>query len=292
MKLLSKITVTCLLFSAVLFSCKKDETPDEPKVIPPPTWSASVGGQAWALDTITAEYRDGRLLLLAEGADGRRLALSFVVSAAGTTAFSAAEAPDVLLDNHDGKPPYLSQFITSPTGNLVLSELNLVDSVVSGEFTCKVRQTQTFTADLEITAFKFDNLRLKALLPSAQKMSATVPAAVGYSPFLAVAYISPLDGSLEMSLVGTDMSSQVALKMSKNINPGNYVFTTLIGGGVPSAAFSNSSSSFYDGSGGSLKVVKHDKTGRTIEGTFAFNGVNIATGSTLSVTNGTFAVSY
>lgn len=253
--------------------------------------TAQINNMDWSATAAGALIQVNRIGISGLAADGSIIILSLEDNGEGVyelTENSLSAGAYTLGDNSD---VFTSN--TSPEGGRVeITELNWQDSTMSGTFFFTGARSIP-AGEVRIEVGKFEKIPVQTELGSVNDFN-TISVQVDsvlFEPEAVTAMIDPFTSAI--AIVGTAAGGipSVALYLPKDIIAGTYDL------GTPAfadygAQYNIDELTFLGAESGQVTVTKHDKGVKIIEGTFFFEGTELAGGATASLTEGSFMVSY
>lgn len=285
-----------LLGAASMFNaCSEEE--EKAKSAPDGALIATVAGKSWSSKIAGAVVIDGDMTISAESADGSHIVLVLNGAEVGTYVVSGIvdnESPE----NFVSYTPPGADVMTNPTyvssnmfektnvGEVRITEVDLVNKTVSGTFICKVKRTVPQDAEIEIKSGSFTKVVYQeepGSLPG-NEFSAKIAGST-FAP-------STMGGVKSFGYIVVSASGTASVGIGIDASTGTGTFDLgPMGSDYYATVVKNGTS--YESVSGTLKITLHDKVNGRIEGTFSFTAeIFLTGGSPISVTEGSFAVSY
>ncbi len=282
MKKITFILIVLLGISFLISGCKKkdDETPSDSK--PQASMSAKIDGVDWTATQMGCSIANDIGGIAGSALQKPSIVISIKNMAVGTFVLNQeSESAGAVVD---GNVTYTTNQDPQAGGTVIISSLNMTDSLVSGTFEFKA---YSFFAKgfIQVTEGIFTNIPLSTTAPVTPNESLKVD--IDGTTFTASSVSATnLMGKIIISGSDADYSTIVGITIPEDIEAGTYGFDmTYIG------QYTTGTSSLMANSG-ELIITNHDLTANKIEGTFNFEALNFITSETVSLTNGTFSVSY
>jgi hypothetical protein len=281
---------TFLIFLNV--SCSKD---DDVKVAPVGGMIATVDNVSWTSSQPVAIIYDGNISITGIGADGSEIVITVKGATKGKFTISGTlmSVPDNLLSFTPANasidnPTYSSTYLEEASvGEVVISEIDETKKTISGTFTSKIMRMTPEEKTIIVKSGSFNEVAYTT--GQGGNPDNTFSATVDGSSFT-VTTVSGVEsfGSILLNFAKTGKA--MAITVSATTNTGTFAFGS--SGDDYYATFVDNAT-MYQSTSGSITISSHDKTNDRIEGTFSFNGSQFPSGEgTVTVTNGSFAVSY
>jgi hypothetical protein len=280
----------------LLLSCSKDD--DVKKTAPAGSIIATVDSKAWKSETAVGLINNGTIAITGSAIDKSQVVLLIKGTKTGKYTISALPSSTTLPENVGSfTPPNAS--LSNPTyastnvvevsaGEVVITEIDEKNSTISGTFSIKVARTIPSAHSIEIKEGSFTKIAYTSKVSNVPNnlFSAKVDG-VNFSVAQAAA-----TSSFGKIIINANDSGGETLSLSVPANIATGIFD--LGGMTTNySAMYIDGVTTYESSSGKLQISKHDKTAKRIEGTFNFKGQIFPTGGgNLSVTNGSFAVTY
>jgi len=267
------------------------ETPMDTSTTGASLMTAKINGMDWEAEAAGALIQVNRIGISGLAADGSVMVLSLEDNGEGVyelTENSLSAGAYTLGDN--------SNAFTSNSnvegGRVEITELNWQDSIMSGTFF--FTGSRAFPAgEVNIEVGTFENIPVRTELGSVNdfnNLSVKVDDEL-FEPVSVTAMIDPFSNNI--SIVGTAAVGipSVGLFLPQDITEGTYDLGTP-GFADYGAQYNIDDMTFLGAESGELIITKHDTGVKIIEGTFFFEAAELVGGSTASLTEGSFSVTY
>jgi hypothetical protein len=295
MIVLERLKSTIILFSiTALFACSDNE--EKPRVAPPGKIIATYSGKSFESSDAVGFFDGGRFLMGGIGNNGSQITLSIESTDPGTYKITGALSGNVINtvtvmpENYDAQTndAYSSTIIQNgDLGSIVVTELDETNKTISGTFSVRVKRTMPKAEEMEVSG-SFTQIPYTPAPPPSAPNSFT--AKVGGNTFTpsSVNAISSF-GMLMINAMGT--SRTLAIVVPSGTSTGTFSLEDGMIGDYRGVITEGTKS--FESVSGSVTITKHDKTKKRIEGIFSFTAEEFPSGgSPITVTGGTFAVSY
>ncbi len=285
-----KIFLSIALIAFIMIGCSKDDDDnnDDNNNNNPPTagFNAKIDGTTWTSTGSLATMENGTTTISGFSAKSTSITLSVNAVSAGTyTLGQTAQHIAILIDDSG---TYSTNADASGSGEIVISDVNTSDSLISGTFHFEAYEIMQSGTKKTITEGSFTDVKFTSGNGGGGGSgNGTMQLDVDGNTWTpeATTAASALD---MIALAGEDSDSEQYLSflLPNTITTGTYdlpgEFTVLYVSteGLP-----------YFASSGTLEVTKHNTATNEFEGTFEFDGSDYA-GGTVSITNGSFSVDY
>ncbi len=281
------IYLTIISFS-LLFSCNKEpdeEKPDEETETEIKTvgMNAKIDGESWEANEYSAYVNNGVINITGDK-DGETITITLLDDIEGNYSLSQNSDHSSAYIPYSHAVSYTSNGNAYAGGNVNIESINTNDTTITGTFEFDLYKAYSGDS-VAITEGSFYKIKYKTSIPSQAEdsLSATVdgedftPTSISVSSYYGSISISATSGD-EMLSLGIDASA----------TPGTY----------PTSWGGSYNGSYYIGDNiltndtGTIVITKHDKTKQRISGTFSYDASVLGGDLSVSVTNGSFAVSY
>jgi len=272
--------------------------PEEVPPLAPPTettalMTAKIDGQDWESASANALIQVNRIGISGLAADGSLLILSLEDMGEGNYELTQdGLSAGAYTEDSNGNANAFTSTTSAEGGFVTITELNWQDSTISGTFEF-VGARALPAGEVEIREGKFEKLPVRTELTAINdfnKISVKVDGIL-FEPLAVNAQIDPFANAIAIIGTAAEGIPSVALYLPRDINEGSYDL------GAPGLAnyggqYNISDTQFLGAESGEVTISKHDKSVRTIEGTFAFEAAELAGTAKASLTEGTFSVTY
>jgi len=256
---------------------------------------ARVDGVDWETDVAAAGLISGQITITGIGNDGSSLVLHAASATTGTFPLSGSlisidhSISFIPPESDINNPLYISSHLNeSNIGEIRITEFDDVNKTVSGTFHSKVMRFLPEEAIIEIKSGSFTKVPYEEELSSVPDNTFSAKVNGVTFPPLMVSGVSSF-GRIVLS-VSSSGGKGIAINVPDDTNTGTFSLGTM---GEEYYATYNEGTTMYESVSGSIAITKHDKTNDRIEGTFNFTGQLFPLGGgSLSVTEGSFAISY
>ncbi len=280
-----------MLFGAMLVfstSCKKDETTTEEDNPPTSQMTAKIDGETWTATTTIAQIGNGILNITGLAANGETLTITLIGTEAKTYTLDQLGTEGVAAYIPSGATnSYTTNGNPNAGGTVIITKINLTDSIVSGTFQFVAVETMNID-EKDITEGSFSNIKIvKPQSPTDSELKVDIDGTTWEAPV-----VMGLSASGKIILTGSNTTSgkSVMITMPDNAGPGTYDISFF---GNYSGQYNASSTQFYTSESGSITITEHDDVSKTVKGTFEFLATDSFGGlPDVSLTNGSFDVSY
>jgi hypothetical protein len=269
------------------FSCDKDSASSDEGII-----VLQVDGKEWkSLKEKTSVMISSNLMNVSGiAADGSIITFTLQGKTAKTYALSQFSTSSAIFQQSVSSS-FASNQGNDPSAQVVISEFNTVDSIVSGTF--KFTGFRIIDGKkVSITGGVINKIKLGKPIISAGTGSLKCKIdGVKFEAGLRYATKAPIFEDIIFGASVSDSYPIVSFVLEKGINVGTHQIKAL--------SSSNYGNYIADGSGetylstaGTITITKHDKTLEKIEGTFSFDCKRNNSTTIVKITEGTFVASY
>jgi len=293
-----------ILFSIIILagfaSCKK-ETSIESGNAASGNFTATIDGARWAASSTreAASILGGVITITGVSADNKEISLSIADSVAGTYTLSQTSASLGAYANIDSSDLYAfstnqGSNASQAGGTVTVTQIDSIGKTISGTFSFKAWR-DIDGRQKNITNGVFTKIPYVRSLPSTSARD-TLLASIDGKSFTAV-NVQATATVGQMTIIGAtaDGTQSIGLLLPANVAPGTYA----LGTANPSylgaySLISNSSSTGFVSTTGSITITSNNTSTSRIKGTFQFTAVDLTgtTTATHSITSGTFSVYY
>ena len=272
--------------------------PEEENPITPPeemmaSMTAKVDGKDWASNAVGALIQVNRIGISGLAADGSSIILSLEDMGEGNyELIQNGLSAGAYTEDSNGDSNAFTSNASAEGGFVNIIELNWQDSTISGTFEF-VGARALPAGEVDIKEGKFENIAVRTELTAINdfnKISVKVDGNL-FEPVAVLGQIDPFSNAIVITGTAAEGVPSVALFLPKDINEGTYEL------GTPGLAdyggqYNINDTQFLGAESGEIIITKHDKSVRTIEGTFAFEAAELAGEAKASLTEGGFSVTY
>ena len=252
---------------------------------------AQINNMDWSATTAGALIQVNRIGISGLAADGSIIILSLEDKGEGVyelTENSLSAGAYTLGDNSDA----FTSNTSMEGGRVEITELNWQDSTMSGTFFFTGARAIP-AGEVKIEVGQFNKIPVKTELGSVNDFN-TISVKVDttlFEPEAVTAMIDPFTNAI--AIVGTAAGGipSIALYLPRDITAGTYDLGTP-GFADYGAQYNIDDMTFLGAESGQVTITKHDKGVKIIEGTFFFEGTELAGDAKASLTEGRFMVSY
>lgn len=291
MKSLFKLMLPVVLV-VVLLSCSKDS--DE-AIASAGSIAATVDGVSWKATVASASIANGAITIAGKDANNKGIQFGTLKSIKkGTYSVkgpNGSELPEASLSlTPAGETAYASSYYAAgqTVGTITISEIDETNKTVSGSFSGKVKRLVPAQKEIEIKGGTFNKVSY-ATVPTSGSNSFSVKVA-GTSFSASVVSGAKAIGKIVLNFTTSDMKKIITIVTPDNVTTGMQSFGKT---GATYYATYTDNSVVNESVSGSLNITSHNTTTKRIEGTFSFSAQPFPMGgSTISVTEGSFAVTY
>lgn len=270
-----------LLFTT---SCGDDEasTSDQGQM------SAFVDGTAWDADMVSAVHLQNIFNISGINDDGTSIIITLDGLQTGEYVSNATTANVLLWSPGSGALGFSSQ-ADSVSGKVVITQIDDVDSLVSGTFSFTAAEPSSGSM-VEVTEGVFTDVRYTSQTPVTPDNSLQVKINGGDWEAASVTGIVN-GGTLTLSGTDADASETVALTIPDDTPVGTYdlgspLFSSYGG------QYNADDQTFMQAFDGSITIANHDQAAKIIEGNFSFNAGEFGGTEMAALTEGSFYVAY
>ena len=276
------------------YACSSDGDGDEEPGKVAGAIVATIDGETWKTSTTSAIIINGTITIAGTKADGSNLTLSVMTSTtAGSYPVTGEDAsvPDAIISFNEGSGvDYVSSYYEDgvEVGRIVITEIDTENETISGTFYGKVLRLAPSETELIIETGSFTEIPyVEETEPAEDNSGSAKINGDAFTPNIIGATKSFGNILINLSLNGT---KTIAINVADNATVATHNFGSI--GDDYYAMYTVSSTSNVSTSG-SVVITLHNTTTKRIEGTFSFQAEPFPMGGTaVSITNGTFAVSY
>ena len=283
-----KIFLSIAMIAFIMIGCSKDDdNDDDNNNNNPPTagFSAKIDGTAWTSTGSTATMEDGWTTITSFSAKSTSITLSIHAVSAGTYALGQTSQHAAILIDDSGT--YSSNADALGSGEIVISDVNTSDSLISGTFHFEAFDIYQGGTKKTITEGSFSKVKFTSGNGGGTGDGAIQLDVDGNAWTPDIITAASALGLIALSGEKSDSYKTISFLLPNDITTGTY---DLAEGGI-TAIYVSEEDQAYFASTGTFEVTKHNTTTNKFEGTFEFEGSDFVTG-TVSITNGSFDVSY
>jgi hypothetical protein len=248
-------------------------------------FKATIDGNPWTGITNTATVTDSLITINSIDGAGGGFAISIYSEYPGT--FTLDQNSEHVASYSNGSGVYMTNSDSMAGGQVIIYEINTIDSVISGMFFFKVYDTLSGTYK-EITEGSFNKIDFSILQGGGSGTMTMDVDGISWLPEI----VSGLSSYGILNLSGADLgtSKTISFRLPLSIAAGTY---SLPFEGNFTVMFTKETNDIYMATDGWISIIKHDTATNEIEGTFEFEGNVLALpDSTIQITNGSFNINY
>jgi Family of unknown function (DUF6252) len=273
-----------LFASIVLVSCDKDGDGDTKQA--PGSMTAKIDGKDWKAESVGASILNGITNITGQTLKGEAIAIVLSGDDPGKYALGETSLHAIAYVEKTGDFSFGSND-DGGSGSVEVTEINLKDSTISGTFKAVVTRSLD-NRKKEILSGQFTKVKFTTKIPSNPNNSLTCKInGQDFKP-TSVFAIKVFD-NITVSASLSNGSKGVGFSIPDSTTPGEYDLES--SGDFFAQYLVNQS--YSTSTSGKLKISKHDKTNRQLEGTFNFEAIDPLGGSSKTlVTAGVFKVKY
>lgn len=278
------------LILVTFFSCSKDENSTSGIL------TSEVDGVAWKSEisttTVIIDKASKRIAITGVAADGSIIAITLADTIVKAYDLKQGGSSVGSYSVSNGSLAFASNQGSDSEAKVVITEINKIDSTISGTFTYTAFQLST-GKKIEVRNGKID--RVKFVYEVIINNNNSFKCKINGSTFTSTSTLTSFNigGNDLIVISGTKGGStpSVGLYLDKNIavgthDLGNPLFDT------NAAQYNIDFSTFLFATTGKVVISKHDKVNRQIEGTFNFDAEDILGAQKAKITEGVFSCKY
>lgn len=271
----------------------EEENPTTPPEETAGLMTAKIDGKDWSSDNANALIQVNRIGISGVAADGSVLILSLEDRGEGNYELTQnSTSAGAYTEDSNGSSNAFTSSASAEGGFVNITELNWQDSTISGTFSF-VGARALPAGEVNIEEGKFEKLPVRTELTAINdfnKISVKVDTVL-FEPTVVNAFIDPFSNAIAITGTAAEGIPSISIFLPKDITEGTYEL------GTPGFAdyggqYNIDDMQFLGAESGEVIITKHDKSVRIIEGTFAFEAVELAGEAKASLTEGLFSVTY
>jgi hypothetical protein len=277
------------LIAVVMMGCSKkddDNNDDNNNNNPPSTGlTAKIDGTTWTATTSGAVIKNGWTTIAGITGKGKDLTISINSESAGTYTLNENSVHSAILS--DGSEFYSTLVDSLAGGEVIISDINTSDSLISGSFHFDIYDIMQTGFKKSVTEGSFKNIKFTSNTNGGgNNNDGTMQLDVDGTTWVPE-IVSSVSAIGTLALVGKESNSDryVSFLFPDTITTGNFDLANY------SVLYVNSEGLTFLLTSGTLDITTHNTSTNKFEGTFSFEGSDYQ-GSTVSVTNGEFSATY
>lgn len=269
------------------------EMPTTPVLTDTGIMTAKVDGNDWSTQNASALIQVNRIGISGVEANGSVIILSLEDMGEGNYELTQnGLSAGAYTEDSNGNSNAFASNASEEVGFVNITELNWQDSTISGTFAFTGARALP-AGEVKIEEGKFEKLPVRTELTAINDfntLSVNVDSVL-FQPEVVSGMVDPFSGNI--AIIGTAAAGipSVALYLPQDIVEGTYD----LGAPVLSeygAQYNISDMEFLAAESGEVTITKHDKSVKTIEGTFFFEAAELIGDAKANLTEGSFSVTY
>lgn len=276
-----KVIILCC--AVIIFGCDDDDDDMEPDT----RMTAVVDGEGWEAQGFTATIMNEMINVTGLSSDGEAITITISSEQEGT--YQLTETSDAVASYtpNASAVAFTTNSNEDTEGEVVVEEIDYQDSTITGTFTFSAYRPSD-QEWVEVMDGEFVNVNFTSSVPSGPDdgdMSLDIDGETWIPPNV-LAQSTP--GFLVITGISDDGNRSFQITVNEGISAGTY--NTTPSSSVTVSYFPTPTTNFVSESG-SLNIDNHDTDAGEISGTFEVEMTD-SMGSSISITNGSFDVSY